>query len=252
MSKTILAQVDGFTPVIDSIANELGVISAVVFGRMWRFCQMSAGVCKASLETIAGKTGLSRASIMRHAKKLCEAGYLKDKTPDLRNVPHIYADTGKAGLQINLQTVSQGNVTFQSETQTVSERNATVSESHLKKELKKDTKENDEVLAQISKAYESEIGVLTPMIADELREAATAYPLKWTLDAIREAATNNKRGWKYVLAILARWKAQGNQEVMKPVGQAQSNASKRSMSAYRQIQKILAEQKERSIQNVNV
>jgi len=241
MSKTILAQVDGFTPVIDSIANELGIISAVVFGRMWRFCQMSDGVCKASLEKIAGKTGLSRASIMRHAKKLCEAGYLKDETPDLRNAPHIYADTGKAGIQLNLG-VSQGNVTLQNETQTVSE-------SHLKKELKKDSKENDDVLAQISKAYESEIGILTPMIADELREAATDYPLKWTLDAIREAATQNKRGWKYVLAILARWKAQGNQEMMKPIGQAQGNASKRPMSTYQQIQKILAE---RSAQNVNV
>ena len=76
----------------------------------------------------------------------------------------------------------------------------------------------DDVLAKISKAYESEIGILTPMIADELMEASTAYPLKWTLDAMRESATQNKRGWKYVLAILSRWKAQGNQEPMKPQG----------------------------------
>lgn len=73
----------------------------------------------------------------------------------------------------------------------------------------------DDVLRQISRVYESEIGVLTPMIADELREASISYSLKWILDAIKESATQNKRVWKYVLAILTRWKAQGNQEPMK-------------------------------------
>jgi DnaD/phage-associated family protein len=87
------------------------------------------------------------------------------------------------------------------------------------KEIKETIKENEDeaALATISKAYTSEIGILTPMIADELREASTAYPVQWTIDAIHEAATQNKRGWKYILAILTRWKAQGNQEQIKPV-----------------------------------
>lgn len=76
--------------------------------------------------------------------------------------------------------------------------------------------EDDDALAQISKAYQSEIGLITAAIRDELIEASTSYPLQWTLDAIHEAAIQNKRGWKYVLAILSRWKAQGNQEPMKP------------------------------------
>ena len=75
-------------------------------------------------------------------------------------------------------------------------------------------KNEDDVLSQISRAYSSEIGIITPMIADELREASTAFPLQWTKDAIHEAAVQNKRGWKYVLAILTRWKSQGNQEAM--------------------------------------
>jgi len=81
----------------------------------------------------------------------------------------------------------------------------------------KPLKRNDDVLQTISRAYTSEIGLITPMIADELREASTAYPVQWTLDAMKEAATQNKRGWKYILAILKRWKAQGSQEEMKPV-----------------------------------
>jgi DnaD/phage-associated family protein len=81
----------------------------------------------------------------------------------------------------------------------------------------KEIKKNDEAaLATISKAYQSEIGMLTPMIREELIEASTAYPVQWTLDAIHESASMNKRAWKYVLAILTRWKAQGNQEAMKP------------------------------------
>lgn len=77
---------------------------------------------------------------------------------------------------------------------------------------------NDEqvgALKQITNAYESEIGLITSMIADELKDASTSYPLKWILDAIHEAAVQNKRGWKYCLAILKRWKAQGNQEPAK-------------------------------------
>jgi DnaD/phage-associated family protein len=76
----------------------------------------------------------------------------------------------------------------------------------------------DDGLAQISKAYEAEIGVITAMIADELQDASITYPLKWVLDAIHEAAVQNKRGWKYCLAILKRWKAQGNQDPVKLAG----------------------------------
>ena len=65
--------------------------------------------------------------------------------------------------------------------------------------------------SEIARAYESEIGPLTAMIADDLQDAADTYPKQWVLDAIHEAAIQNKRGWKYCLAILRRWKAQGNQ-----------------------------------------
>jgi DnaD/phage-associated family protein len=71
-------------------------------------------------------------------------------------------------------------------------------------------------LSQISKAYEAEIGIITAFIADDLKDASTTYPLKWVLDAIHEAAVQNKRGWKYCLAILKRWTAQGNQDPAKP------------------------------------
>jgi DnaD/phage-associated family protein len=57
--------------------------------------------------------------------------------------------------------------------------------------------------------YEQNIGMLTPMIAEELREAERLYPGPWIADAFREAVSGNKRSWKYVQAILERWRAEG-------------------------------------------
>ena len=98
MSKTILSEVEGFTPVIDVIAEELGLVPAAVFGRIWRYCQLRDGVCYASLETLASGLGLNKATVQRNAEKLVKAGYLIDMTPNLRNTPHTYADTGKVKM----------------------------------------------------------------------------------------------------------------------------------------------------------
>ncbi len=60
--------------------------------------------------------------------------------------------------------------------------------------------------------YEQNIGMLQPLIADELREAERTYPLQWIEDAFREAVRMNKRNWRYVLAILERWAAEGKDD----------------------------------------
>jgi DnaD/phage-associated family protein len=57
--------------------------------------------------------------------------------------------------------------------------------------------------------YEQNIGLLQPVIADELREAESVYPAEWIEDAFREAAAQNKRNWRYIQRILERWAASG-------------------------------------------
>ena len=57
--------------------------------------------------------------------------------------------------------------------------------------------------------YEQNIGMLTPMIADELREAEKLYPVAWIKDAIKEAVSLNKRNWRYIARILERWSSEG-------------------------------------------
>lgn len=60
--------------------------------------------------------------------------------------------------------------------------------------------------------YEQNIGLLTPMIAEELRDAEKQYPEQWIGDAIREAANLNKRNWRYIARILENWKARGRSD----------------------------------------
>ena len=60
--------------------------------------------------------------------------------------------------------------------------------------------------------YEQNIGPLTPLIADELRDAEQTYPLRWIEEAIKIAVENNVRKWRYVLGILERWRQEGKQE----------------------------------------
>ena len=66
-----------------------------------------------------------------------------------------------------------------------------------------------EELPDIFTLYEQNIGMLTPMIAEELREAEKLYPVNWIRDAIKEAVTHGKRKWSYISAILERWSAEG-------------------------------------------
>jgi DNA replication protein len=57
--------------------------------------------------------------------------------------------------------------------------------------------------------YEQNIGILTPIIAEELQEAEKRYPPDWIEDAFRAAVSLNKRNWKYITRILERWSAEG-------------------------------------------
>jgi DnaD/phage-associated family protein len=71
--------------------------------------------------------------------------------------------------------------------------------------------------------YTQEIGLLTPLIADGIEDWEKIVPEKYIRDAITEAVKNNARNWKYIEAILKRWKAQGNQEAMKKNGNGKTN-----------------------------
>jgi DNA replication protein len=60
--------------------------------------------------------------------------------------------------------------------------------------------------------YERNIGILTPLIAEQLQEAERLYPADWIEGAFKEAAALNKRSWKYILRILERWAIEGRDD----------------------------------------
>jgi DNA replication protein len=69
-----------------------------------------------------------------------------------------------------------------------------------------------EELPDIFTLYEQNVGMLTPMIADELRDAEKFYPPDWIRDAIKEAVLHNKRNIKYIAKILENWSVEGRSD----------------------------------------
>jgi len=63
--------------------------------------------------------------------------------------------------------------------------------------------------SNIFSLYESLIGGISPLVADELAEAERQYPHEWLEAAFREAAAQNARSWRYVSRILERWAVEG-------------------------------------------
>jgi hypothetical protein len=93
----------GFTPAPDVLIKSYGYMTALVWGKVWRYCQMSDGVCRAALDRISEELGMSYNTILRHIKPLCDDGYLYDSTPELKNKPHIYSDTGKIRIRVSVE-----------------------------------------------------------------------------------------------------------------------------------------------------
>ncbi len=67
----------------------------------------------------------------------------------------------------------------------------------------------DAAAAKVSKMYESEIGIISPMIADAIRVAVTDYPLPWFEEAFEIAVKRNARNWSFIAAVLKRSKEGG-------------------------------------------
>lgn len=79
-----------------------GIVGASIFGRVWRYCQMIDGVCSVGITRIAEELALDKSTVSRYVARLVADGYLEDVTPDAGRQPHVYCDTGKAGLSVSI------------------------------------------------------------------------------------------------------------------------------------------------------
>lgn len=80
-----------------------------------------------------------------------------------------------------------------------------------KDEDKDKDKDKTSAVAVAFRAYEREIGPLTPAVRDQVLDAIDdeRYPDHWIPEAISIAATANKRSWRYAAGILRNWHAEG-------------------------------------------
>ena len=60
--------------------------------------------------------------------------------------------------------------------------------------------------------YEQNFGLMTAMIADQLRDLEKSYPPDWIVEAMEISLLNNKRHLNYIRAILRRWETEGKDQ----------------------------------------
>jgi DnaD/phage-associated family protein len=73
----------------------------------------------------------------------------------------------------------------------------------------KNNKEDKEEIKIIFKTYEENIGMITPLITDNLKDAISHYPKGWLESAIKIASDKSIRNWSYISRILNNWEVSG-------------------------------------------
>jgi DNA replication protein len=61
----------------------------------------------------------------------------------------------------------------------------------------------------IYRLYEQEIGPITPMIADGLKDLENDYPAAWLPEAVRVAAEKQAKHLKFIRSVLESWRKEG-------------------------------------------
>lgn len=205
MSKTVLANVDGFVPVIDGMIEDVGLVCAAVFGKVWRYCQMPDGVCSASQERMSDELGIDRRTIIQHLDTLVEKGYLHVKKEIGKT--NVYFDTGKANLCINLT----GGVKIN---HTTCEKNSQVPVkiNHSNIVFKKDTKrEDNKVKFNTDENFKNFESVLNSFVQSSKitppKETSLEFEREWDapiVDMLQSAEGDSVLVCKNIAAAIAR------------------------------------------------
>ncbi|MBL8078116.1 MAG: DnaD domain protein [Anaerolineales bacterium] len=180
-----------FTQVPDALFHMLKEIEdaeelKIAFYSIWRIEHMEGNFrALGEKDFQAGSLGLSIKELQRGLKKCVERGIL-------------------------LKAEKEANVLYFLN----SPRGRLSAEAFAKGQAQKSSKPNPapREASNVFKLYEENIGALTPLIADRLKDAEELYSAKWITDAIGLAVENNARNWKYIEAILKRWKEEGRAE----------------------------------------
>lgn len=89
---------------------------------------------------------------------------------------------------------------------------AAVRQVELNQWLPGDTANPIQILPErptVYRLYEENIGPLTPLIADDLKDAEAEFGYEWLTEAVEISVHMEKRNMAYILAILERWRKEG-------------------------------------------
>jgi DnaD/phage-associated family protein len=126
------------------------------------------------------------------------------------------------GLEINLEndwllsaSISQGEGNKKEICLLNTAKNAAAVEAIEKGEFRLSDDELDFLPQQrpdIFRLYEENIGPLTPIIADSLKDLEENYPADWIIEAIWTAVKNNARTLRYIEVVLQNWQEEGRND----------------------------------------
>lgn len=179
------------------------------------------GECTEGLETTAQKCKMSEGKVSEVRQALADKGWITLQRVEMdkgryrfivrvvdRWIENFAKYSGFSAKEISSQLKKASPSPHEG---IPSPREASPSPREGKKELIKNLVlvVNDADVKKIARVYESEIGALTPLIADAIRDACKTYEVDWIPEAIAIAVQNNARRWNYVEAILKNCKTAG-------------------------------------------
>jgi DnaD/phage-associated family protein len=188
------------------------------------------GECTEGLETTARKCRMSEGKVSEARQTLADKGWI--------TLQRVSMDKGRYRFIVrvvdrwienfaNYSGLSAEQISSQLKKASPSPHEGIPSPREGKKELIKNLVlvVNDADVQKIAKVYESEIGALTPLIADAIRDACTTYEVDWIPEAISIAVQNNARRWNYVEAILKNCKAAGKRPSLNKLENKNGNSN---------------------------
>lgn len=97
--------------------------------------------------------------------------------------------------------------------------NVTVTQTEREREREREQEEDvvvsssdflkEKTVFNCFETYEKEIGLLTPLIKEEIEKYVKSFPADWIIDALCIASSANHRSWNYAAGILKNWAVKG-------------------------------------------
>ena len=207
-------KIKGFTPVSDKLIKEFGLLTATVYGKIWRYCD-AYGKCKASKKRLAEELGISERTIFNHLKPLEEHGYIRTIANEIG--PSTIMTTGK----LSYETTIEEKIDPMQELQTPYAGNA--DKDTLIDTLNKMKEDKDKNPYTV---YEKNIGPLAPLLCEKIdavvkewenhrnrlktrEEGKDITGERAFLEAAKIAVSNKGRNIGYIEKVIKNWITHG-------------------------------------------